>query len=84
MPLYEYQCRRCGPFSDWRPLAESSSPRLCPGCRRLAPRILSAPAVLRGAAPGPGSTPEPRLVRREPRRKRHPPHRAGRPWMLGH
>lgn len=45
MPLYEYECRDCGPFEAMRPLAESAQPGECPGCGGAAPRaILTAPA----------------------------------------
>lgn len=54
MPLYEYDCSRCGRFSDFRPIAEYALPAICPGCSADAPRIsLSAPAmIVRGTQGG--------------------------------
>jgi putative FmdB family regulatory protein len=44
MPVYEYLCDACGPFTDMRPMAECELPSACPDCAGLAPRvILTAP-----------------------------------------
>ncbi|MGQ9369380.1 FmdB family zinc ribbon protein [Azospirillum sp. ST 5-10] len=44
MPMYEYLCAHCGPFSDLRPMSRSAEPAPCPGCGAEAPRaILTAP-----------------------------------------
>ncbi len=44
MPVYEYLCRDCGPFTAMRPMAECDLPSDCPACGRRAPRvILTAP-----------------------------------------
>ena len=44
MPVYDYLCRRCGPFTDMRPMADCDLPSACPGCGRKAPRaFLTAP-----------------------------------------
>jgi putative FmdB family regulatory protein len=44
MPVYEYDCEACGPFTALRPMAESAAPMECPACRRDAPRAyLTAP-----------------------------------------
>jgi putative FmdB family regulatory protein len=44
MPVYDYLCVRCGPFSDLRPMAASALPQECPTCRQDAPRaFLTAP-----------------------------------------
>jgi putative FmdB family regulatory protein len=32
MPLYDYQCAQCGPFTELRPMAECEAPSACPGC----------------------------------------------------
>ncbi|HMK81378.1 MAG TPA: zinc ribbon domain-containing protein [Xanthobacteraceae bacterium] len=40
MPVYEYMCSACGPFTDIRPMAEYEKPQVCPDCRRKAPRVL--------------------------------------------
>ena len=43
MPLYDYDCKACGPFRDWAAMAEYKQPRACPQCNTLAGRSLSAP-----------------------------------------
>jgi putative FmdB family regulatory protein len=44
MPVYEYLCDGCGPFTAMRPMAECELPLVCPACAREAPRvILTAP-----------------------------------------
>src|SRR5712671_726182 len=44
MPVYEYLCHDCGPFTDMRPMAECDAPQDCPRCEIEAPRvILTAP-----------------------------------------
>jgi putative FmdB family regulatory protein len=44
MPVYEYLCSDCGPFTIMRPMAECDSPSDCPACGASAPRvILTAP-----------------------------------------
>lgn len=43
MPLYNYACKDCGPFSDWRSMSQAADPASCPGCDGLAPRTISAP-----------------------------------------
>ena len=44
MPVYEYLCDECGPFTDMRPMAECDDPQLCPNCEVSSPRvILTAP-----------------------------------------
>jgi putative FmdB family regulatory protein len=46
MPKYEYDCPRCGLFSDFRPMAEYEQPAACPACGAEAPRAaLSFPAI---------------------------------------
>jgi putative FmdB family regulatory protein len=40
MPLYEYLCEDCGPFTAIRPMAEYADPQPCPGCDAQAPRVL--------------------------------------------
>ncbi|MCX7321475.1 MAG: zinc ribbon domain-containing protein [Hyphomicrobiales bacterium] len=45
MPVYEYLCGDCGPFTDFRPMAECDDPQDCPHCASSAPRVmLTAPA----------------------------------------
>jgi len=44
MPVYEYLCIDCGPFTDIRPMAECDLPLACPQCETESPRvILTAP-----------------------------------------
>jgi putative FmdB family regulatory protein len=44
MPVYEYLCNDCGPFTNMRPMAECDEPDDCPACGTEAPRvILTAP-----------------------------------------
>ena len=44
MPVYEYLCNDCGPFTDMRPMAEYDEPQNCPRCELESPRvILTAP-----------------------------------------
>lgn len=40
MPVYEYMCNDCGPFTAMRPMAECELPEQCPGCKIDAPRVL--------------------------------------------
>ncbi|HEY0219821.1 MAG TPA: zinc ribbon domain-containing protein [Afipia sp.] len=44
MPVYEYLCDDCGPFTDMRPMVECDDPQDCPKCATVSPRvILTAP-----------------------------------------
>ena len=44
MPVYEYLCDDCGPFTAMRPMAECELSSQCPDCSGSAPRvILTAP-----------------------------------------
>lgn len=40
MPVYEYLCDGCGPFTAIRPMAEYAEPHPCPECAASAPRVL--------------------------------------------
>lgn len=40
MPVYEYLCEECGPFTAIRPMAEFDKPNDCPDCGKHAPRVL--------------------------------------------
>ncbi|MEQ1888398.1 MAG: zinc ribbon domain-containing protein [Alphaproteobacteria bacterium] len=43
MPIYDYLCDSCGPFTEMRPMAEYETPCECPVCNLDAPRSLSVP-----------------------------------------
>jgi putative FmdB family regulatory protein len=44
MPVYDYECEACGPFTTMRPMAECDLSAACPRCRAEAPRaFLTAP-----------------------------------------
>jgi putative FmdB family regulatory protein len=44
MPVYEYLCESCGPFTDMRPMSEFEMPQPCETCGATSPRvILTAP-----------------------------------------
>ncbi|WP_423414939.1 zinc ribbon domain-containing protein [Hyphomicrobium sp. B1] len=46
MPVYDYDCPSCGPFSVLRSMSEFELPHDCPDCGTEAPRaILTAPAI---------------------------------------
>jgi putative FmdB family regulatory protein len=85
MPLYEYECRSCGGFSETRPMVVSGLAVTCPTCAKPAPRVLSASAVGRGRRRR-GGHPDPILVKadREPPKPRATVSHGDRPWMLGH
>ena len=51
MPIYEYSCPQCGPFTALRPLAQFDLPTPCPSCGASAERaLLTAPSLGFGAA----------------------------------
>jgi putative FmdB family regulatory protein len=88
MPLYEFQCKSCGRFEQWRGFNESSDPMLCPNCQTMAKRIYSSPNLhLRASSKRLEEKTEPRLITREPKEtspKSRQTHRHERPWMLSH
>jgi putative FmdB family regulatory protein len=44
MPVYDYECTRCGPFTIMRPMVECDLSAQCPRCEEDAPRaFLTAP-----------------------------------------
>ncbi|HBG30425.1 FmdB family zinc ribbon protein [Candidatus Macondimonas diazotrophica] len=100
MPLYEYQCATCGPFTELRSMSERNAPIDCPQCAAASARMLSRPA-LRQISSGSyqahtrneRSAHEPLSLRRVPPPATghahgpgcgHADHRGKRPWMLGH
>jgi putative FmdB family regulatory protein len=42
MPLYNYECRRHGEFTEWAGLSDFEKPVPCPVCRKPAQRSVSA------------------------------------------
>ena len=40
MPVYDYLCDRCGPFTLTRPMAECELGADCPACARASPRVI--------------------------------------------
>ena len=68
MPVYDYQCASCGPFTAFRAMADYAKPATCDACGACAPRAFhSAPAlagmdasVRRGLATNERSRHEPR------------------------
>lgn len=53
MPIYDYACDLCGPFTAMRPMAQFQAPCACPECGAEAARtVLSAPAIIGGNAGG--------------------------------
>lgn len=46
MPVYDYLCDGCGPFTALRPMSEFQTPQPCEGCGNLARRaMLTAPGL---------------------------------------
>jgi putative FmdB family regulatory protein len=41
MPVYEYNCDECGPFTKMRSLDQSGEPANCPECGTSSPKIFS-------------------------------------------
>lgn len=58
MPNYDYDCERCGAFSESHPIAEFDLPQPCPSCGDPAARALTLPAIGGGADEG-SSAPTP-------------------------
>ena len=50
MPLYDYHCDRCGPFTESRPMAEHRSMAHCPFCDDESPRVITAPSLATSSA----------------------------------
>ena len=49
MPIYDYTCATCGPFSALRSLSATDDAGSCPSCSSPSPKTLSAPAYLGGS-----------------------------------
>jgi putative FmdB family regulatory protein len=72
MPLYEYQCANCGPFTELRAMKDRNAPADCPSCAQAGERMISLPSLRQVSAAtrqahsrNERSAHEPRLVRRE-------------------
>lgn len=50
MPIYEYECPKCGKvFEEWVRSADAAPEKQCPGCATSSPRIISRTSfVLKG------------------------------------
>jgi putative FmdB family regulatory protein len=46
MPMYDYECEQCGPFSHWQRLADRNDLVRCPVCEAMAVRMISAPNLV--------------------------------------
>jgi putative FmdB family regulatory protein len=89
MPLYEFRCRECGIFDEWRSIADRSNPANCPSCQQSANRIVSIPAIQLNGALRLNKTvnPEPQLAQKrelDPERRTRARSHGGRPWMINH
>jgi len=98
MPVYEYLCNDCGPFTDMRPMAECDAPQDCPQCTGMPAaarkahatneRSANAPKTVGEykASHGPGcgccSTKPSRLVKKTRSGAKSFP--TARPWMISH
>ncbi len=99
MPIYEYICQDCGPFTEMEKMARASEPMPCPSCERSAPRGISAPFLA-------NMDPHNRVAHQRNEKSAHEPrvgdvkkhdhshhghshgkahvHKGSRPWMIGH
>jgi putative FmdB family regulatory protein len=51
MPVYDYGCQACGPFSLTRPMIEYAMPQQCPDCGAAAPRVMLTVPSIAGMSP---------------------------------
>ena len=78
MPTYEYMCKKCGPFTQFRAMAECDLPSACPECRARSPRVIltappaeaDAPAAPASAAPAPDGRQDAPVTTNQPERSR--------------
>lgn len=98
MPIYEYSCAACGPFSDWGRIAESGAPAGCPHCGQSSPRKISAPRLSVIASDLKKAHERNEKSAHEPQHRKKTCHHdhdhtnkqckvppgPRRPWMLGH
>jgi putative FmdB family regulatory protein len=74
MPVYEYLCATCGPFTAIRPMAEFEQSQPCEHCGEPAPRALLTAPAMSGLDPGrrQAATVNERSANAPARAKRHP------------
>ena len=77
MPVYEYDCEKCGPFTKLRSFDQSGEPANCPECGRASPKIFSV-IHLRSMRP------ENRTAWERNERSTHAPHVCGAGCSHGH
>ena len=100
MPVYEFECRDCGSFTELRSLDRSSLPANCPSCGEVSPKVFSV-INLRAMRPENRTAHAPHVCgsggshthgRPKSRAKKQVDKPAlqysikpnSRPWMLGH
>jgi putative FmdB family regulatory protein len=66
MPLYEFECSRCGRFDVWLQISQTGQDIACPTCRQVARRVYTPPVLLR-------SSPELRTARAIEEKSAHEP-----------
>ncbi len=96
MPIYGYDCKACGPFTEMQSMSRSSEPMPCPDCGKPARRSISAPFIANmdpknriAHQRNEKSANEPKVMSGKPpghdhKHGRHHAHKHGRPWSLGH
>jgi putative FmdB family regulatory protein len=97
VPIYAFECSRCGPFDLSRPMAQASDPAACPGCSASARRLYTPPGLALLARPVRGaldreekSAHEPEVVRSKtgrplPHLQAHGHgHLHAPPWAMSH
>jgi len=52
MPIYNYECEGCGPFTAMQPMARFQDPCACPACGAEAQRTVSSPPAIASIKPG--------------------------------
>jgi putative FmdB family regulatory protein len=95
VPIYAYDCERCGGFDLHRPVTEASAPAACPECSLQARRRFTAPGVALLARPLRRAMDREEASAHEPevtsvKRGRPMPHRHAHghghapPWVMSH
>ncbi|HDP90067.1 MAG TPA: zinc ribbon domain-containing protein [Thioalkalivibrio sp.] len=70
MPIYEYDCPACGPFTRLVHLADSAAPAECPDCGQWSRRLISAPSLSLMSSENRGKWERNERAQHEPRRAR--------------